>query len=118
MHTAWAGTVGGRLKTDYRYSAVLCYNAFPVPPLSDDHRARLTAHTFAVLEARERHADHKLGDLYLPDKMPPDLRRAHEGLDEMVDDLYGAATPPSDTERLAMLFGLYEELTSAEAVAA
>ena len=33
-------------------------------------RARLTEHALAILEARERHSDRTLGDLYIPDKMP------------------------------------------------
>lgn len=34
MHMTWLRAVGGRLKTDYRYSASLIYNTFPVPKLS------------------------------------------------------------------------------------
>lgn len=117
MHTAWVGTVGGRIKTAYRYSAVLCYNTFPVPPLSDGDRARLTKHALAILEARERHSDRTLGDLYIPDKMPLDLQRVHETLDKTVDDLYGATTP-SSTERLEILFALYQHMTAAETEAA
>ncbi|HEY5288124.1 MAG TPA: DNA methyltransferase [Solirubrobacteraceae bacterium] len=117
MHTAWVGTVGGRLKTDYRYSAVLCYNTFPVPSLSDGDRARLAEHALAILEAREHHSDRTLGGLYIPDKMPLDLQRVHEALDKTVDNLYGATTP-STTERLEMLFDLYEHMTAAETVAA
>ncbi|MHB1999490.1 MAG: class I SAM-dependent DNA methyltransferase [Solirubrobacteraceae bacterium] len=117
MHTAWVGTVGGRIKTDYRYSAVLCYNTFPVPPLSSQDKARLAEHALAILEARERHSDCTLGDLYIPDKMPLDLQRVHEALDETIDALYGL-TAPSDTERLGTLFTLYERMTAAETVAA
>ena len=91
MHTAWVGTVGGKLKTDYRYSAVLCYNTFPVPPLANADRARLTEHALDVLAARERHSDRTLGSLYLPHEMPPDLKRVHEQLDATVDALYGAS---------------------------
>lgn len=117
MHTAWVGTVGGKLETRYRYSAVLCYNTFPVPSLSAGDRTRLTEHALAILEARERHSDRTLGDLYIPDKMPLDLQRVHEALDKTVDNLYGATTP-STTERLEMLFDLYEHMTAAETVAA
>ena len=31
MHMAWLRHVGGRLKSDYRYSIGLVYNTFPVP---------------------------------------------------------------------------------------
>ena len=117
MHTAWVGTVGGKLKTDYRYSAVLCYNTFPVKSLSDQDKACLTDHALAILEARERHSDRTLGDLYLPNKTPLDLQRVHEVLDKTVDDLYGV-TAPSHTERLKILFDLYEHMTASDTVAA
>jgi hypothetical protein len=117
MHTAWVGTVGGRMKTDYSYSSVLCYNTFPVPPLSDADRERLAGHALEVLEARERHPDRTLGSLYLPDEMPFDLKHAHEQLDATVDALYGARTTPADAERLKILFALYDEMTAAEETA-
>ena len=116
-HTAWVATVGGRIKTDYRYSAVLCYNTFPVPVLSDAGRDRLTGHAFDVLEARERYADRTLGGLYLPEQMPHDLKRVHEQLDMTVDALYGAQSTPTDTERLEILFERYEEMIAAESAA-
>jgi hypothetical protein len=118
MHTLWAGTVGGRMKTDYSYSSVLVYNTFPVPLLSDDDRDRLAAHAFDVLEARERYPDRTLGDLYLPDDMPPDLKRVHEQLDATVDELYGAGPAPTDIGRLEILFKRYEEKVAAEAAVA
>jgi hypothetical protein len=49
--------------------------------------------------------------------MPPDLRRAHDALDEAVDSLYNL-TSPTDTERLVALFALYEQMIAAEPVAA
>ena len=117
FHMAWVGTVGGRMKTDYRYSPGLSYNTFPVPPLTAADRAVLTEHAFAVLEARERHAEMALGALYLPDQMPLDLKRSHEALDATVDALYGAPRTPSNTQRLEILFRLYEEMIAAEPAA-
>jgi hypothetical protein len=117
MHTAWVGTVGGRLETRYRYSAVLCYNTFPVPPLSDEESGRLAEHALAIIEAREYHSDRAVGDLYFPGQTPLDLQRAHEALDATVDDLYGT-TAPSDIERLETLFELYEQMTATETAAA
>jgi len=32
MHMAWLRAVGGRLKSDYRYSIGMVYNTFPLPP--------------------------------------------------------------------------------------
>lgn len=108
MHMVWVRAVAGRLKTDYRYSAVLVYNTFPVPPLSDAHKADLTERVMGVLAAREQFADSTLAELYDPDKMPTQLREAHEALDGMVDGLYGRAPFLSDAERLELLFHLYE----------
>jgi len=102
------------MKTDYSYSSVLCYNTFPVPPLSADDRNRLADHAFDVLEARERYPDRTLGELYLPDQMPPDLKRVHEQLDATLDALYGAPRTPTDTERLENLFERYEEMIATE----
>ena len=31
MHMAWLRHIGGRLKSDYRYSIGLVYNTFPMP---------------------------------------------------------------------------------------
>ncbi len=36
MHMAWLRHVGGRLKSDYRYSIGLVYNTFPTPPEGAD----------------------------------------------------------------------------------
>ena len=49
--------------------------------------------------------------------MPLDLQRVHEALDKTVDDLYGATTP-SGTERLEILFALYQDMTAAETAVA
>jgi hypothetical protein len=117
LHTAWAGTVGGKLETRYRYSAGLCYNTFPLPPLSGANKSQLTEQTFTILEARERHTHMTLGDMYLPETMPADVRRAHEALDEAVEALYGL-TNPTDDESLEMLFVMYERATAAKTRAA
>ena len=40
MHMVWLRHIGGRLKSDYRYSIGLVYNTFPMPPnLRRAHRA-------------------------------------------------------------------------------
>lgn len=43
MHNIWVRAVGGRLKTDYRYSATLCYNTFPFPKISAEQKDELKA---------------------------------------------------------------------------
>lgn len=117
MHMVWLEAVGGRLKTDYRYSAVLVYNTFPVPELSASDKDALKAGAVGVLAAREQFSDQTLAELYDPDKMPAGLLSAHETLDETVDRLYRARAFESDEERLKVLFGTYEETVAEQGVA-
>lgn len=111
-HIAWSKAVSGRLKSDIQYSANLTYNAFPWPTLTDADKARLDALAQAVLDARAAHPDATLADLYDPDVMPADLRKAHRALDLAVDRLYRKAPFESDRERVEHLFMLYEKMTA------
>jgi len=113
MHNAWVRTVAGRMKSDIRYSGKLCYNTFPVPPLPERQRELLSERAFAVLEAREHHSDKSLAQLYDREKMPGELRQAHQFLDAAVDQLYRKRPFQSDDERLELLFDMYESATSA-----
>jgi hypothetical protein len=118
MHMTWVRAVGGRMKTDIRYSAVLVYNTFPVPELSGTQRSRLTDAAVAVLAGREQFAGQTLAELYDPDKMPPVLRSAHQELDDAVDALYQSKPFDSDAARLELLFDMYEAATTEAPVTA
>ena len=109
MHMAWLRHVGGRLKSDYRYSIGLVYNTFPLPPGSSD-RSKLEPLAQAVLDARAAHPDATLADLYDPDLMPPNLRRAHQAIDRTMDRLYRRTGFASERERVEHLFMLYEKM--------
>ena len=112
MHMVWVRTVGGRLKTDYRYSAGLCYNTFPFPSISDSKKSEIEAAAEEVLLVREDYPGKTLADLYDPDKMPEDLRKAHERLDAIVESCYSGAPFANDEARLECLFKLYEKMTA------
>jgi hypothetical protein len=112
MHMVWARAVAGRLESRLRYSAVLVYNTFPVPTLTDKDKNVLAEHAFGVLGAREQFSDKTLAELYDPDKMPVTLREAHHALDEAVDRLYHKRPFESDEERLEVLFQMYEAMTT------
>ena len=111
MHMAWLRHVSGRLESRYRYSIGLVYNTFPIPDGGKDFQ-RLELLAQAVLEARDTHPDATLADLYDPDLMPPDLRRAHQALDRAVDRLYRPTRFASERERVEHLFELYERMRS------
>ena len=110
MHVSWLRYIGGRLKSDYRYSIGLVYNTFPLPPVPTERLQRLAPHTDAVLATRANHPDATLADLYDPDLMPADLRKAHQALDRAVDRLYRRRRFTSDRDRVEHLFGLYEKM--------
>ena len=111
MHMAWLRQIGGRLKSDYRYSIGLVYNTFPLPPgFADADPSALEPLAQAVLDARAAHTGATLADLYDPNLMPPNLRRAHQALDRAVDLLYRRKRFTSERERVEYLFGLYERM--------
>ena len=114
MHMAWLRAVGGKLKTDFRYSNTLVYNTFPVPDLTAAQKETLTQRALRVLDVREYHSEKTLAELYDPDLMPGNLRLAHKELDDAVDALYRKSGFASDEDRLALLFDLYVQKTSAK----
>ena len=109
MHMAWTRYIGGRLKSDYQYSVGINYNTFPLPPQESD-LSKLEPLAQAVLDARTAHPGATLANLYDPDLMPPDLRRAHQALDRAVDRLYRRRGFASERERVEHLFRLYETM--------
>ena len=109
MHMAWTRYIGGRLKSDYQYSVGINYNTFPPPPKAAD-LAKLEPLAQAVLDARAAHPGATLANLYDPDLMPPNLRRAHQALDRAVDRLYRRTGFASERERVEHLFMLYEKM--------
>ena len=109
MHMAWMRAVTGRMKSDYMYSVGVVYNTFPMPPGSSD-RSKLEPLAQAVLDARAAHPDATLADLYDPDLMPPNLRRAHQAIDRTMDRLYRRTGFASERERVEHLFMLYEKM--------
>lgn len=113
MHMTWMRTVCGRLESRYRYSRDLCYNTFPWPDAKEPQRHVIEVLAQNVLDARDLYPELTLADLYDPDKMPQELKDAHEHLDRAVDQLYRAKAFENDEERLQMLFEKYEKLAAA-----
>lgn len=115
IHMAWARSVGGQLDTRIRYTNTIVYNNFPVPPLSDAMKEKLTVAALRVLDVREYHCELTLAELYDPDRMPADLREAHAEVDALVDSIYSKKPYETDEQRLSDLFAMYERMTAEEA---
>ena len=116
LHLVWIGTVCGKLKTDFRYSNTLGWNTFPVPMLTEKNRADLTASAEHILLAREAHFPATIADLYASDRMPENLRAAHDRNDEVLERIYIGRRFRNDTERLEKLFELYTKMTEARTI--
>lgn len=110
MHMSWLSHIGGRIKSDYRYSINLVYNTFPWPDLNSRAIERLAQLAQKVLDARVEWPDLTLERLYDPTFMPPALRAAHAKLDAAVDKLYRSEAFATDRDRVEHLFGRYERL--------
>ncbi len=112
MHMAWMRQITGRMKSDYMYSVGVVYNTFPWPEAADAQHRQIEQLAQAVLDARAlpRNAGATLADLYDPDTMPAELRRAHRDLDLAIDRLYRRAPFGSDRERVEHLFTLYQRM--------
>lgn len=112
IHLIWISTVCGQLETRLRYSNTMGWNTFPLPKLTEKNKQDLTRCAEDILLAREAHFPATIADLYNPDTMPADLRRAHEHNDEVLERIYIGRRFKNDTERLEKLFDLYTKMTS------
>lgn len=115
MHMAWMRQVGGRLKSDYRYTGNTVYNTFPWPEkIADERQLEIERLAQAVLDERARHLEKgaTLADLYDPVTMPPGLAKAHAALDRAVDRTYRSAPFETERARVEHLFARYQALTT------
>jgi hypothetical protein len=110
MHMVWSRAIGGKLKTDYRYSTKLCYNTFPFPTISKKQKENLNLYVFGIIEERAKYPNKTMAQLYDAEEMPVGLKQAHEELDEAIEKCYRLQPFKTDTERLEYLFKLYEEM--------
>jgi hypothetical protein len=114
LHLVWISTVCGRLEMRLSYSNTLGWNTFPVPDLMENHKADLTRCAEDILLAREKYFPATIAELYDPENMPNDLRRAHERNDEVLERIYIGRRFKNDTERLEKLFEMYTQMTQAQ----
>lgn len=111
VHMSWMRIIGGRLKSDYRYSPAV-YNNFPWPIPTDAKKAKIEKTAQAILDARNLYPDCSLADLYDETTMPVELRRAHHENDKAVMEAYGFNWKNmTEAEIVAELFKLYEKMS-------
>ena len=111
VHMAWMRVVCGRLEMRYRYSVNIVYNNFPWPQPVDSQKEKISQTAQAILDARALYPESSLADLYDELAMPIELRKAHHANDAAVLEAYGFPKDASESEIVASLFKMYQELT-------
>jgi hypothetical protein len=110
MHMAWVKTTCGRLESRYRYSKDIVYNNFPWPEnLTDKDKKNIEQKAQKVLKARTIYPNSTLAELYEPLVMPQELLKAHQELNNAVDNAYSKQSFTTDAKRMEFLFDLYEK---------
>ena len=77
-----------------------------------ENTLKLSQWAEAYEKARAKYPDSSLADLYDPLTTPADLVRAHHKLDVAVDAAYSEKKVSGDSNRVAFLFELYQQLLS------
>jgi hypothetical protein len=114
LHWVWVGTVCVRLEMRFSYSNTLGWNTFPVPTLTEKNKADLTRCAEEILLAREHYFPATIAELYEAERMPAELRAAHDQNDEVLERIYIGRRFKNDTERLEKLFEFYTKMTAAQ----
>ena len=115
MFITWQKVIGGRIKSDYRFSNTIVWNNLPLPAVAPELRERIIDAGKNIERVRAQYPDESLASLYSALGMHPDLIKAHEQLDRLVDRAFGAKKPCHAAEdRLTVLFARYGELTAAD----
>lgn len=85
MHSVWINLVGGKLKSDFRYSNTLCYNTFPFASTNEKERIRVEEISQQILDLRISYFEegNSLRDLY-GKIMPTDLLQLHQKLEKLL----------------------------------
>ena len=110
IHNSWMRAVAGRLESRYQYSSNIVYNNFPWCNLTDEQKVKIDQTAQAILDARAKYPECSLADLYDELTMPIELRKAHQANDRAVMEAYGFAKDMTESEIVAELFKMYENL--------
>ena len=111
VHNAWMRVVCGRLKSDFRYSKDIVYNNFPWPTVPEDQKAKIEETAKLILSAREKYPEASMADFYSNIILFPDLMNAHRANDAAVLEAYGFPKDATESDIVARLFKMYQELT-------
>ena len=96
----------------YDYSAKIVYNNLPWPNPSEEQIKKIESTAQMILDARALFPDNSFADVYDDIAMPPELRKAHRANDAAVLEAYGFPKDATESNIVARLFKMYQDLTS------
>ncbi len=111
VQMAWMRAVCGRLEMRYSYSNTIVYNNFPWPQVTEAQRIKIEQTAQGILDARALYPDSSFADLYDDLTMPYELLKAHRANDAAVLEAYGFPKDATESDIVARLFKMYQELT-------
>lgn len=111
VHMAWMRATCGYYGPSYQYSINIVYNNFPWCDATAEQKAKIEETAQAILDARDKHPECTLAELYDETTMPPELRKAHQQNDVAVMAAYGFSKNITESECVAELMKMYQELT-------
>ena len=112
IHNAWIRAIGGRLKSDLRYSSGLVYNNFPWPTPTPEQRSAIELTAQGILDVYNLYSDCSLEILFDEDKMTPEMSKALSKNNKAVMQAYGFSVRDMSEEKcVEELMRMYEELS-------
>ena len=110
VHNAWNRVIGGRLKSDCRYSKKIVYNNFPWPAVSARQREKIEQTAQAILDARKKYSEASFADMYGNMVLFPELLQAHRANDAAVMEAYGFDKNLTEPQIINLLLQQYQKL--------
>lgn len=107
-----ARVVAGRLESRYRYAKDIVYNNFPWPAPTPEQKEKIEKTSRGILEARKLYPDASFADMYGNLILFPELNKAHRANDAAVLEAYGFPKDATESDIVARLFKMYQELTN------
>ena len=111
---AWQNLIGGRFGLSKRAGADTTWYTFPLGKLEEGQKDLIIEGGRKVLEARSNYPSSSLADLYAPNNMPQDLRKAHQSLDKAMDAVFSDKPLRSEEERQKALLEAYQRMREEE----
>lgn len=114
MFILWMRAIGGRIKSDLRFSNTFVYNSFPLPELTAQRRTALVAAAERLVHARDEFPGKSLADLYEPGRIPEPVLAAHAAIDRVIDAAFGVKEGASVEDRQRLMLRRYAAVTKQE----